>query len=232
MIGTLINVGTVLIGSTIGLLIRSRLPERYTKIMFQVFGLFTIFLGVKMALETQNIMVMIFSLLIGTLLGEWWNLEKGMDRFAGFIKKKIKSKNERFTEGFVTAFLVFCMGSLTILGAVEEGLGDKPNLLLTKSLMDGFSSMALASALGVGVMLSVVPLLIYQGGLTIFASQLTVVLSPDVIAELSAVGGILLIGLGFVLLEIKKVRIMNMLPSLIVVVFLATWLPPLLEKLF
>jgi uncharacterized membrane protein YqgA involved in biofilm formation len=98
--------------------------------------------------------------------------------------------------------------------------------------MDGFSSMALASALGVGVMLSVVPLLIYQGGLTIFASQLTVVLSPDVIAELSAVGGILLIGLGFVLLEIKKVRIMNMLPSLIVVVFLATWLPPLLEKLF
>jgi uncharacterized membrane protein YqgA involved in biofilm formation len=232
MTGTLINVGTVLVGSTIGLLIRSRLPERYTKIMFQVFGLFTMFLGVKMALETQNIMVMIFSLLIGTLLGEWWNLEKGMDRFAGFIKKKVKSKNERFTEGFITAFLIFCMGSLTILGAIEEGTGGKPNLLLTKSLMDGFSSMALASALGAGVLFSAVPLLIYQGGLTIFASHLTNILSPDVISELSAVGGIILIGLGFVLLEIKKVRIMNMLPSLIVVVFLAIWLPPLLEKLF
>jgi len=232
MTGTLINVGTVLIGSTIGLLIRSKLPERYIKIMFQVFGLFTIFLGIKMALETQNIMVMVFSLLLGTLLGEWMNLEKGMDRFAGFIKKKVKSKNERFTEGFVTAFLVFCMGSMTILGAIEEGLGEKPNLLLTKSLMDGFSSMALASALGAGVLFSVIPLLIYQGGLTIFASYLTNILSPNVVAELSAVGGILLIGLGFVLLDVKKIRVMNMLPSLIIVVFLAIWLPPLIDKLF
>lgn len=232
MIGTLINVGTVLVGSAIGLLVRSRLPERYTKIMFQVFGLFTIFLGIKMALETKNIMVMIFSLLLGTMLGEWWNLEKGMDRLAGFIKKRVKSKNERFTEGFVTAFLVFCMGSMTILGAIEEGLGSKPNLLLTKSLMDGFSSMALASALGAGVLFSVIPLLIYQGGLTVFASYLTNILSPDVVAELSAVGGILLIGLGFVLLDVKKIRVMNMLPSLVVVVFLAIWLPPLIEKLF
>ena len=232
MTGTLINVGTVILGSSIGLLIRSKLPERYIKIMFQVFGLFTIFLGIKMALETQNIMVMIFSLLLGTLLGEWMNLEKGMDRLAGFIKRKVKSKNERFTEGFVTAFLVFCMGSMTILGAIEEGLGEKPNLLLTKSLMDGFSSMALASALGAGVLFSVVPLLIYQGGLTIFASYLTNILSPEVVAELSAVGGILLIGLGFVLLDIKKIRVMNMLPSLIIVVFLVIWLPPLIDKLF
>lgn len=232
MTGTLINVGTVLLGSTIGLLIHSRLPERYTKIMFQVFGLFTIFLGIKMALETNNIMVMIFSLLIGTLLGEWWNLEKGMDRLAGFIKRKVKSKNEKFSEGFVTAFLVFCMGSMTILGAIEEGLGDKPNLLLTKSLMDGFSSMALASALGIGVLFSVIPLLIYQGGLTLFAAYISDILSPEVVAELSAVGGILLVGLGFILLDIKKIRVMNMLPSLVIVVFLAIWLPPLLEKLF
>jgi len=232
MTGTLINVGTVLLGSAIGLLIRSRLPERYTKVMFQVFGLFTIFLGVKMALATNNIMVMIFSLLVGTLLGEWWNLEKGMDRLANYIKRRVRSKNERFTEGFVTAFLVFCMGSMTILGAIEEGLGDRPNLLLTKSLMDGFSSMALASALGIGVAFSVIPLLLYQGGLTLFAGYLSEVLSPDVVAEVSAVGGILLMGLGFVLLDVKKIRVMNMLPSLVIVVFLAIWLPPLIEKLF
>lgn len=232
MTGTLINVGTVLLGSAIGLLIRSRLPERYVKVMFQVFGLFTIFLGMKMALATNNIMVMVFSLLVGTLLGEWWNLERGMDRLANYIKKRVRSKNERFTEGFVTAFLVFCMGSMTILGAIEEGLGDRPNLLLTKSLMDGFSSMALASALGIGVMFSVIPLLLYQGGLTLFAGYLSEVLSPDVVAEVSAVGGILLMGLGFVLLDVKKIRVMNMLPSLIIVVFLAIWLPPLIEKLF
>jgi uncharacterized protein len=232
MTGTLINVGTVIVGSGMGLLIHSRLPERYSKVMFQVFGLFTIFLGVKMALETNHIMVMIFSLLLGTLLGEWMNLEKGMNRFADYIKRKAKSKNERFSEGFVTAFLVFCMGSMTILGAVEEGLGDRPNLLLTKSLMDGFSSMALASVLGVGVMFSALPLLLYQGGITLFASYLSEILSPDVVAELSAVGGILLIGLGFVLLDVKKVRVMNMLPSLVIVVFLAIWLPPLIDKWF
>jgi len=232
MTGTFINVATVVLGSGIGLLIHSRLPERYSKVMFQAFGLFTIFLGTKMALETNHIMVMIFSLLLGTLLGEWMNLEKGMDRLARFIKRRVKSRNERFTEGFVTAFLVFCMGSMTILGAIEEGLGNRPNLLLTKSLMDGFSSMALASALGVGVMLSVIPLLLYQGGITLFAGFLSGVLSPDVVAELSAVGGILLIGLGFVLLDVKKIRIMNMLPSLVIVVFLAIWLPPLIEKWF
>ncbi len=232
MTGTLINVGTVIVGSGLGLLVHSRLPERYSKVMFQVFGLFTIFLGVKMALETNHIMVMIFSLLLGTLAGEGMNLEKGMNRFADYIKRKARSKNERFSEGFVTAFLVFCMGSMTILGAVEEGLGDRPNLLLTKSLMDGFSSMALASVLGVGVLFSALPLLLYQGGITLFASYLSEILSPDVVAELSAVGGILLIGLGFVLLDVKKVRVMNMLPSLVIVVFLAIWLPPLIEKWF
>lgn len=231
MTGTLINVGTVLLGSTIGLLIRSRLPDRYVQIIFQVFGLFTIFLGVKMALETQNIMVMIFSLLIGTLLGEWWNLEKGMGKFAEWIKKKVKSGNDRFAEGFITAFLVFCMGSMTVLGAIEEGLGEKPNLLLTKSLMDGFSSMALASALGAGVLFSVIPLFLYQGGLTLFASYISETLSVAVVAELSAVGGVLLIGLGFTLLEVKKVRVMNMLPALVVAVLLARYLAPLLDKL-
>lgn len=223
--------GTVLIGSTIGLLIRSKLPERYVQVIFQVFGLFTMFLGVKMALVTQNIMVMIFSLLIGTILGEWWNIEKGMGIFAEFLKKKIKSKDENFAEGFITAFLIFCMGSLTVLGAIEEGLGGKPNLLLTKSLMDGFSSMALASALGPGVLFSVIPLFLFQGGLTLGASSVSELLTDPIIAELSAVGGILLIGLGINLLEIKKIRVMNMLPALIIVVILARYLAPLLDKL-
>lgn len=231
MIGTLVNVGTVIIGSTLGLVIRSRLPEKYTRIMFQVFGLFTIFLGIKMALETNNIMVMIFSLLIGSLLGTWWKLEENMHRFGDYLKKKVRSNNERFAEGLVTAFLVFCMGSMTVLGAVEEGLGNRPNLLLTKSLMDGFSSMALASALGAGVLFSAAPLLVYQGGLTLFAGYISDTLSPEIVAELSAVGGILLVGLGVTLMDVKKVKVMNMLPALVVVIFLAMWLPPLLDRI-
>jgi len=231
MTGTLINVATVLIGSTIGLLIRSRMPERFNQVIFQVFGLFTIFLGVKMALETNEIMVMIFSLLLGTLIGEWLNLEKGMDRLAGFMKRKVKSSHERFSEGLVTAFLVFCMGSMTVLGAIEEGLGEKPNLLLTKALMDGFSSMAFASAMGIGVLFAVIPLFLYQGGLTLFAGSIGQILSDPVLAEVTAVGGILMIGLGFNLLDVKKIRVMNMLPAIVIAVFLARWLPPLIERL-
>jgi len=231
MTGTLINVATVLIGSTIGLLIRSRMPERFNQVIFQVFGLFTIFLGVKMALETNEIMVMIFSLLLGTLIGEWLNLEKGMDRLAGFLKRKVNSSHERFSEGLVTAFLVFCMGSMTVLGAIEEGLGEKPNLLLTKALMDGFSSMAFASAMGIGVLFAVIPLFLYQGGLTLFAGSIGQILSDPVLAEVTAVGGILMIGLGFNLLDVKKIRVMNMLPAIVIAVFLAKWLPPLIERL-
>ncbi|MFZ5941034.1 MAG: DUF554 domain-containing protein [Bacteroidota bacterium] len=231
MTGTIINVITVLVGSTIGLLIRSRLPERFSKVIFQVFGLFTIFLGVKMAMETRELMVMIFSLLTGTLLGEWMNLEKGMDRLAGFLKRKVKSNHERFSEGLMTSFLVFCMGSMTVLGAIEEGLGEKPNLLLTKALMDGFSSMAFASVMGIGVLFSVIPLFLYQGGLTLFAGSVGSLLSDPILAEVTAVGGILLIGLGFNLLDVKKIRVMNMLPSLVLAVVLAKWLPPLLERL-
>ena len=154
-----------------------------------------------------------------------------MSTFAEFIKRKLKSGNDNFAEGFITAFLIFCMGSLSVLGAIEEGLGGKPNLLLTKSLMDGFSSMALASALGAGVLFSVIPLFLFQGSLTLGASYISEILTDPIVAELSAVGGILLIGLGITLLEVKKVRIMNMLPALIVVVILAKYLTPLLDKL-
>jgi hypothetical protein len=120
----------------------------------------------------------------------------------------------------ITAFLLYCMGSMTILGAFEEGLGGEPNLLLAKSVLDGFSSVALASALGIGVMFSILPLLVYQGGLTVLAAQLQDVFTELVIDELSAVGGLLLIGLGINILEIKRLRIMNMLPSLVIIVVL------------
>jgi len=124
-------------------------------------------------------------------------------------------ERSRFAEGLVTAFLLFCMGSMTVLGAIEEGLGGKPNLLAAKSVLDGFASLALAASLGIGVLFSVIPLLIYQGGLTLLAGSLHAVMSEVVVNEVSAAGGLILIGLGITILEIKQLKVLNMLPALV-----------------
>jgi len=221
MLGTWINAGTVIVGSSIGLLIHSRLPRRITTIVFQGIGLFTLFLGITMAMKTGNFLVMIFSIVLGGIAGELLDVDGRMTRMSDYLKKRIRLKSERFSEGLVTAFLIFCMGSMSILGPIEEGLGKPPNILLAKSLLDAFSSMALAASLGVGVLFSVIPLVLYQGGITLAASYVQSFFTNVLINELTAVGGILLIGLGINILEIKSLKILNMLPSLVIVVILA-----------
>jgi hypothetical protein len=220
MTGTLINAGAILVGGAAGLILHSRLPRRVTDIVFQGLGLFSLFIGFNMAMRTSHMLLMIFSIVLGSIFGELMSLEAGMEKLSENLKTRLKSSNEKFTEGMITAFLLYCMGSMTILGAFEEGLGGEPNLLLAKSVLDGFSSVALASALGIGVLFSILPLLVYQGGLTLLAAQLQEVFTELVIDELSAVGGLLLIGLGINILEIKRLRIMNMLPSLVIIVVL------------
>ena len=220
MTGTIVNVGAVIAGSLIGMMINRRLNPRFTNTVFQAIGLFTVFLGISMALKTDNILLIIFSLVLGAITGELMRIDKGIERFSDFLKRKLKSRNDRFSEGLITSFLLFCMGSMTILGAIEEGLGDEPNLLLAKSLMDGFSSIALASAMGIGVLFSVVPLLIYQGGITLFADYFQEHATDLFVNELTAVGGILLLGLGLSILDIKKINIVNMLPALIYILVL------------
>ena len=221
MEGTLINAGAVILGSVAGLLIHSRLPKNLIKIVFQGIGLFTLFLGINMATKTSNFLIMIFSIVIGSIIGELLDIDKAVNRFGDWLKKRIKSKNDKFSEGFITSFLMFCMGSMTILGAFEEGLGGEPNLLLAKSMLDMFSSIILSASLGIGVIFSVIPLIIYQGGLTLFAGSLTGFFTDPIINELTAVGGLLLIGLGLNILDIKSIKILNMIPSLIIVVILS-----------
>lgn len=225
MLGTIVNVITVLAGGSIGLLLNKKLPDRFIKIFFQVVGLFTLFLGFWMALKTTYVLHLVMALISGALIGEGLKLEHRLENLSNKLKTKLKFKNEKFTEGAVTAFLLYCMGSLTILGAIEEGIGESPRLLMIKSLMDGVSSIALASGLGIGVLFSAIPLLIYQGGITLLAMGFGEFFPELYVTELSAVGGILLIGLGINILEIKKIRVMNMLPALVlIIVFL--WLIP------
>lgn len=220
MIGTLINAGAIILGGIIGLIFHSNIPKKYIKIVFQGIGLFTLFVGIAMALKTENYLVLVFSIVLGAVIGVALNIEQGINVFSNWVKSKVKSDNSKFSEGLVTAFLLYCMGSMTILGAFEEGLGNAPNLLLAKSLMDGISSIALAAGLGTGVIFSVIPLLLYQGGLTLFAGALNNRMSELMINELSAVGGLMLIGMGLSILEIKEIKVINMIPALIVVVIL------------
>ncbi len=220
MIGTLINTGAVVAGGIVGMLLNKSLHDRYKTIYFQAVGLFTLAIGISMVYNMQHILIVVGSLAVGSLLGEWMNLEKGVERVSQNLKTKFRIGNDRFSEGLITAFLLYCIGSMTILGAIQEGTGGSSDLLLTKSLMDGFSSILLASAFGVGVIVSAIPLLIFQGGLTLLAMYASSFFNPQIIQGLTSVGGILLIGLGINILEIKKLRIMNMLPALLVVVLL------------
>jgi len=176
-------------------------------------------------LKSTHVLQMVFSLIIGAVIGESLHLDRGLEKFAAVIKKRFKSTNERFSDGLLTAFLLYCMGSLTILGAIQEGMTGDAHLLFIKSLMDGVSSIALASGLGIGVLFSAVPLLIFQGGITLLAMWLGDFFPAVMITELSAVGGILLLGLGIDILGIKKIKVINMLPALVVIVVLI-WLFP------
>jgi len=221
MLGTIINAGAVIAGSLLGLLLNRKLPEKITQTAFNGIGVFTIFLGVSMGMKTQNYLILVFSIVLGSIIGELIDLEKAIEKITDRIKQKVSSNNDRFSEGMTTAFLLFCMGSMTILGAIEEGLGNRPNLLLAKSLLDGFAAIALTSTLGIGVMFSVIPLVIYQGGLTLLSSLFGDYFNQLIINEVTATGGLILIAMGVRIMNIKPVRVLNMLPALIFAVILS-----------
>ena len=221
MTGTWINIVTVLIGGTIGLTFGDRLPSRVKETVMGGLGLFTLAIGVQMFLNTTNQVIVLLSLLLGGLLGEWWQIELGLQRFGAVIEKRFAGGNgetdSRFVHGMLTASLVFCVGPMTILGSIQDGLYGDFLLLLIKSVLDMFAALAFASTLGVGVLFSVIVVLVYQGGLSLLAGQAQAVLTDAMIAEMTAVGGVILIGLAISsLLEIKKIRAGNFLPALVI----------------
>ena len=217
-IGSIVNALAVVVGSLIGLGFGVLLSERIKTIIFQVIGLFTLILGAKMALETNQFLVLLISLVVGAIIGETIHIEKGLDRISDSLKRKFKSKNELFSEGLITAFLLYCIGSMTFVGAIEEGINGDRTLLYTKSLMDGITSILLASSLGSGVLISSIPLLIFQSVLTWGAFYFEAYLPAEIITELSAVGGVLIVAISLNILNIQKIKVSNLLPSLFVVI--------------
>ncbi len=217
--GTVINVITVLIGSTIGYFVQSRFSEQLKQQMLQGIGLVTVMLGVQMGLKSENILIPLGGILIGGMLGFWMKWEERLNQFAGYLGNRFAGEgdSDRFMEGFVMSSLIFCVGPMTILGSINDGLSGDYHLLAIKSMLDGFTSLALAASLGAGVFFSIITIIVVQGGLTLLASQMSVFFSPDVINETTAAGGIIIIGLGLVILEIRKLKITNFLPALLIV---------------
>ncbi|MBO5975113.1 MAG: DUF554 domain-containing protein [Paludibacteraceae bacterium] len=217
MIGTIVNTIAVVAGSSLGMLMNKTISVRIQNVLFMTIGLVTIALGITMLQGVENFLLIIVSLVLGVLIGSWCNIEKNIERFGEFLKLKLTIKSSKFSEGIISAFLLFCIGSMTILGAIQEGIGEQPNLLYTKSILDFFSSIILASTFGIGILFSAVPLFIFQALLTLLAMQLEPFFSAEIITGLSAVGGVMLMGLGINMLDIKKIPVANMLPALVIV---------------
>ncbi len=241
MNGTLLNVFAVAVGSGLGLLVGQRLPERVQESIVTALGLVTLFFGVTNAMATGNPVITLLSVAIGVLIGEALRLDVQLERLGGALQSRFAnqranakaadaaSSRERFITGFVTASLVFCIGPLTFLGSVLDGMGDPLGfqMLAIKSTLDGFASLAFAASFGVGVAFSAVTVLVLQGGLALVGMLAGNILTEAMRNETTAVGGILLMGLALILLDIKKPRVANFLPGLIIAPLLV-WLAGLL----
>jgi uncharacterized membrane protein YqgA involved in biofilm formation len=230
MTGTLLNIATVLLGGSLGLFLGGRVPERLKGTVTVGMGLFTAAIGVQMFLKTQNPLIVLGSLILGALLGEWWQIEDGLQNLGIILEKRIlgvsstalttsgsaaPTTSSRFVRGFLTASLIFCVGPMTILGSIQDGLTGNYSLLAVKAVLDGFSALAFASTLGVGVLFSATVILVYQGGISLLAAQLNQIVNPAMMNEMTAVGGVMLLGLAISsMLEIKPIRVGNFLPAL------------------
>lgn len=211
--GTLINAATIVVASIAGILAGSAISEEIRKSIMNVLGLPVLLIGITMALKTQNVLVPTISIVAGTIVGEVLGIERWLERLGNRVEKRFGKG--KFSEGFVGATLLYCVGPMSILGPIQEGLTGDMSLLLAKSMLDGVASIALASALGIGVAFSALSVLLYQGFFALLAVQISPYMTESVINEFTATGGLLIMGIGINLLELRKLRVGNMLPALV-----------------
>lgn len=242
MVGTILNVITVAIGSALGLIIGDRLPKNTQTSVITGLGLVTLVVGISNAMLSGNIIIPLISLIVGVMIGEWVNIQKGLDELGGWLQAWIAkrttadsattetdtaSARERFINGFVTASLVFCIGPLTFVGSIQDGISGNYELLAIKAVLDGFAALAFAASLGVGVSFSIITIIILQGSLALLGRLAGEVMTEAMINEMSSAGGIMLIGLSLILLDIKQPRMANYLPALFIaplIVAIGRWL--------
>lgn len=232
MIAVFVNMATVLVGSLLGILCRNRLKEKFQHALITALALCTVVIGVSSAVRTDNILCVIVCMALGTALGELCRIDDGIEHAGDFLREKVLrggAGESRFTEGFVSACILFCVGSMTIMGSLEAGVNHDYSIIFAKSALDFVSSMAFGAAMGIGVTFSVLFILVFQGGLTLLAGLIGPALSEAVVTEMSAVGGTILLGMAINMLELGKTRIKvaNMLPAIFLPIAyfpIAAWL--------
>lgn len=223
MIATFVNCGVIIVGCIIGLFIKGGIPERFNKIIMNGLALCAMFIGFSGALEGNNTIVTIVSMALGALVGELIDIDKWLNKLGETIQKKLdkgNGKESRIAEGFVNASLLYCVGAMSIVGALQAGLSGNYDTIYAKTVLDGVSSVIFSASMGIGVIFSSVTVLLYQGGITLCASFLSGILSQAVIAEMTAVGSLMIVGLGLNLLEVTDIKIANLLPGILVPVIL------------
>ena len=224
-LGTLVNVAAVIVGGTVGTFVKKGLPERFKSIIVQAIGLSVLMIGISGVLQGMfrvvgggkldrlYIMVMIFSMIIGGIIGEIINIEKKLDSLGNWFQKRLSKEGSSFSEGFVNASLLFCVGAMAIVGSLEDGLLGNPGTLYAKSILDGVISIVFASTLGIGVAFSALSILVYQGSITLLAVWVKPWLTDIVISQMSLVGSVLIFCIGINILEIRKIKVGNLLPA-------------------
>nr|WP_256502718.1 DUF554 domain-containing protein [Desulfuromonas sp. KJ2020] len=217
--GTLVNVVAIIVGCVIGRSLGHLLSDRVRNTLMCALGLAVLLIGLQLALQSQQPMIPIGSLILGGLVGELVRLEHRLELFGEYLQKRF-SGSGKIAEGFVTASLLYCVGAMAIMGAIQDGFGEKPSILYAKAALDGIASVALTSTLGIGVVFSIIPLFVYQGGLTLLAGLAKTVLTNPVMTEMNSVGGLLIVAISFDLLGIRRLPVGNMLPSIFVAIAL------------
>ena len=215
--GTLVNVTAVIVGCLVGQLVGNYLSARMRQTMMVGLGLAVLLIGLQLALQSNQIMIVIGGLIFGGIIGEGIGIEKRLESFGEHLQRRFSGMG-KISEGFVTASLLYCVGAMAIMGALQDGLGGKPTILYAKAALDGIASIALTSTLGIGVIFSIIPLAIYQGGITLVAGLAKTILTEPVITEMNAVGGLLIVAIAIDLLGLKRLPVGNLLPSVFVVI--------------
>ncbi len=216
MLGTIVNTTAVIIGGILGVLLKHGIKQNYKDTIMQGISLAVIVIGLQNAFKTQNLLLVIISIVVGSIIGEFIGINDRLNSFGDWVESKIGNGKSNFSKGFVTASLIYCVGAMAIVGALESGLSGNHQTLFAKSILDGISSIVFASTLGIGVIFSSISIFLYQGLITLGASMIKPLLTEMVINEMTAIGGILIMGISFNILKIKKINIANMLPAIFI----------------
>jgi len=216
--GVLVNAAAIIVGTVLGCFVIKGIPDRFNEILYKAIGLAIVFIGIKGAMDNQHVMLLIISIILGSLLGEWIDIDGKMNKLGDLAEKKLGFGEGSFSKGFVTATILYCTGSMAIVGSMNSGFNLDHTMLFAKSILDGMISVVFAGAMGIGVAFSAFPIILYEGGITVIAAFVGDFMPEIMITEMSAVGSLIIaaIGFNFLFSDLKQIKVANMIPAMFI----------------